>query len=74
MDDFLPVQMGLELAEVVQAASRRGSLASDEGMPPHMQLGRHLRPNDFPSRYPRSRSPSPIKGGFHSPAPMSRLE
>ncbi|XP_042869765.1 voltage-dependent calcium channel type A subunit alpha-1-like isoform X9 [Penaeus japonicus] len=57
-------QVGLELAEVVQAASRRGSLASDDG-------GRHLRPDEYPvSRY-RSRSPSPSRG-FQSPTPPHR--
>ncbi|XP_037797809.1 voltage-dependent calcium channel type A subunit alpha-1-like [Penaeus monodon] len=56
--------VGLELAEVVQAASRRGSLASDDG-------GRHLRPDEYPvSRY-RSRSPSPSRG-FQSPTPPHR--
>ncbi|XP_042203565.1 voltage-dependent calcium channel type A subunit alpha-1-like isoform X3 [Homarus americanus] len=58
-------QVGIELAEVVQQASRRGSLASDDG-------GRHLRPDEYPAnnRY-RSRSPSPSRG-FQSPTPPHR--
>ncbi|XP_042203568.1 voltage-dependent calcium channel type A subunit alpha-1-like isoform X6 [Homarus americanus] len=57
--------VGIELAEVVQQASRRGSLASDDG-------GRHLRPDEYPAnnRY-RSRSPSPSRG-FQSPTPPHR--
>ncbi|KAB7498247.1 hypothetical protein Anas_03179 [Armadillidium nasatum] len=53
--------LGLELAEVVQAASRRGSLASDDG---------RLHPDEFINRC-RSRSPSPSRG-FHSPTPPHR--
>nr|XP_053655343.1 voltage-dependent calcium channel type A subunit alpha-1-like isoform X10 [Cherax quadricarinatus] len=55
---------GLELAEVVQQASRRGSLASDDG-------GRHLRPDEYPINRYRSRSPSPARG-FQSPTPPHR--
>ncbi|XP_042869770.1 voltage-dependent calcium channel type A subunit alpha-1-like isoform X14 [Penaeus japonicus] len=63
-DSPIDAAVGLELAEVVQAASRRGSLASDDG-------GRHLRPDEYPvSRY-RSRSPSPSRG-FQSPTPPHR--
>ncbi|XP_064108487.1 voltage-dependent calcium channel type A subunit alpha-1-like isoform X4 [Macrobrachium nipponense] len=57
-------QVGLELAEVVQRASRRGSLASDEG-------GCHLRPDEYPINRYRSRSPSPSRG-FQSPTPPHR--
>ncbi|XP_071552669.1 voltage-dependent calcium channel type A subunit alpha-1 isoform X2 [Panulirus ornatus] len=57
-------QVGLELAEVVQQASRRGSLASDDG-------GRHLRPDEYPINSYRSRSPSPSRG-FQSPTPPHR--
>ncbi|XP_064108495.1 voltage-dependent calcium channel type A subunit alpha-1-like isoform X12 [Macrobrachium nipponense] len=56
--------VGLELAEVVQRASRRGSLASDEG-------GCHLRPDEYPINRYRSRSPSPSRG-FQSPTPPHR--
>lgn len=68
--------MGLELAEVVQAASRRGSLASEEGGPHSMPPfggphGKHLRPDEFHGRYPRSRSPSPSRG-YQSPTLIHR--
>ncbi|XP_047738439.1 voltage-dependent calcium channel type A subunit alpha-1 [Hyalella azteca] len=68
--------MGLELAEVVQAASRRGSLASEDGGAHGLShfgtpRGKHLRPDEFPSRYPRSRSPSPARG-FQSPTVLHR--
>ncbi|XP_076066879.1 calcium voltage-gated channel subunit cacophony isoform X6 [Oratosquilla oratoria] len=63
-DSLTQSHVGLELAEVVQAASRRGSLASEEG--------HHLRPEEYGggSMY-RSRSPSPVRG-FQSPTMTHR--
>ncbi|KAK8724874.1 hypothetical protein OTU49_010957 [Cherax quadricarinatus] len=63
-DSLSQSNAGLELAEVVQQASRRGSLASDDG-------GRHLRPDEYPINRYRSRSPSPARG-FQSPTPPHR--
>lgn len=53
----------MELADVVKQASRRGSLASEEGF--------HLRPEEYPINRYRSRSPSPVRG-FQSPTPPHR--
>ncbi|CAL4074002.1 unnamed protein product, partial [Meganyctiphanes norvegica] len=63
------LQVGLELAEVVQQASRRGSLASDDGGRMH-GIHAHLRPEDFPPSRFRSQSPSPTR--FQSPTPPHR--
>ncbi|XP_050685852.1 voltage-dependent calcium channel type A subunit alpha-1-like isoform X27 [Eriocheir sinensis] len=62
-DSLTHSNVGMELADVVKQASRRGSLASEEGF--------HLRPEEYPINRYRSRSPSPVRG-FQSPTPPHR--